>query len=618
MTMTTVSESTDITMDDTSSPPREEHITNKDSIAKEITLKFTFKVKKSEKGDPAQMHRNILTTIEEIDEHSNFFDQHNNQFNPVKATNFSSKFTYETFPRKHFNLICVAHKLKLRASLNNLKREMRNVLATNHASITVHTWSTLDTRDVGWLLQMHPRFHNRQDIKDQLLKLLSTANDNTNEIPKFNLYVKTISDSNANATQRSSAQTIVIESASKDVHNLRELLHSAYNSKSKSLPGKFIPINYQHIETKEKYSSLIRLQHQYLQDHRNISISGDNNDNLEKIIHLNNKFDTIINHIKTSTAVTWISSSISSSDVWNISTNSSSYVATCNLVKTILDTTKELSSNIPSIQYPIQQSTSLTTTTKTYLDALNAVIPSHTFAHQSINKSHEPPTSTLTNTSSPTHTISTKTRNSSLSSLTPTKDSTALSNMKEHLTKSISILRKEMKSIQDSLQAEIKDHLSQITESIHITNNQEDKLPSSRIQDSISSLRNEFDQFRHAIRQELKDQLLLTVTEVVQTTTTQISTIITKEVHRALQTHLHALSPRNRKPKRSRAPNIDDPIQQRLFSDDPQDDPQQDTSINLDEQYEAANSLFEANMTIRPTSPPAYFSDMEDDNTNQP
>ena len=155
-----------------------------------------------------------------------------------------------------------------------------------------------------------------------------------------------------------------------------------------------------------------------------------------------------------------------------------------------------------------------------------------------------------------------------------------------------------MKSIQDSLQAEIKDHLSQITESIHITNNQEDKLPSSRIQDSISSLRNEFDQFRHAIRQELKDQLLLTVTEVVQTTTTQISTIITKEVHRALQTHLHALSPRNRKPKRSRAPNIDDPIQQRLFSDDPQDDPQQDTSINLDEQYEAANSLFEANMTI--------------------
>ena len=175
-----------------------------------------------------------------------------------------------------------------------------------------------------------------------------------------------------------------------------------------------------------------------------------------------------------------------------------------------------------------------------------------------------------------------------------------------------------MKSIQDSLQAEIKDHLSQITESLLTTNNQEDNLSSSRIQDSISSLRNEFDQFRHAIRQELKDQLLLTVTEVVQTTTTQISTIITKEVHRALQTHLHALSPRNRKPKRSRAPNIDDPIQQRLFSDDLQDDHQQKTSINLDEQYEAANSLFEANMTIRPTSPPAYFSDMEDDNTNQP
>ena len=618
MTMTTAPEPTDIAMDDTFSPPPEEQIPNKESSLKEITLKFTFKVKKSEKADPAQMHRNILTNIEDIDEHSNFFDQHNNTFSPVKTTNFTSKFTYKTFPRKHFNLICVAHKLKLHASLNNLKREMHNVLAANHASITVHTWSTLDTRDVGWLLQMHPRFHNRQDIKEQLLKLLATVNNNNNEIPKFQLYVKTINDKNANSAQRASAQAIVIESESNNVHNLRELLHTAYNNKSKSLPGKFIPINYQHIETKEKYSSLIRLQHQYLQDHRNISISGENKDNLEKIIHLNNNFDTIINHIKTSTVITWISPSISSSEVWNLSTNSSSFIASCNMVKTILDKVKELSSNIPSVQYPIKQSTSLTTTTKTYLDALNAFIPSHAIIHQPSNNSPKPSTSAPTNTSSPTNTISTTTQNSSVSSLTPTKDSIALSNMKEHLTKSISILRKEMKSIQDSLQAEIKDHLSQITESLLTTNNQEDQLPSSRIQDSISSLRNEFDQFRHAIRQELKDQLLLTVTEVVQTTTTQILTIITKEVHRALQTHLHALSPRNRKPKRSRAPNIDDPIQQQLFSDDLQDDPQQKTSINLDEQYEAANSLFEANMTIRPTSPPAYFSDMEDDNTNQP
>ena len=123
------------------------------------------------------------------------------------------------------------------------------------------------------LVHTHPRFHNRKDIRMQLETTLTKINTDKQN-PEFRLYAKTIVDNKQNETQRTSAQVIAIECESQNLHRLRELLHTAYSSHSHSLPGKFIPINYQHIESKEKYSSLIRLQSQYLQEHRNISISG--------------------------------------------------------------------------------------------------------------------------------------------------------------------------------------------------------------------------------------------------------------------------------------------------------------------------------------------------------
>ena len=249
MTTTTGPDCDNVTMDDTSLPLGEEQQIHHDSSPKETTLKFIFKVKKTKKVDPAQLHCNILTTIENLDRDKTFLNQQNNTFSPNKVQNFPSKFTYETFPRKHYQLICVAHKLKLSQLLNHLKSDMRNVLSATHATITVHTWSILNTRDVGWLLHMHPHFHNCQDIHQQLSKIL-TKTTIDKEIPEFQLYVKTVTDGNANASQSSSAQAIIIESASNNVHSLQELLHTAYNSQSPLLPEKFIPANYQHIENK--------------------------------------------------------------------------------------------------------------------------------------------------------------------------------------------------------------------------------------------------------------------------------------------------------------------------------------------------------------------------------
>ena len=121
---------------------------------------------------------------------------------------------------------------------------------------------------------------------------------------------------------------------------------------------------------------------------------------------------------------------------------------------------------------------------------------------------------------------------------------------------------------------------------------------------------------------ELQSQLSTTISKAIQSTMHQLTTMITTEVNRALKTQLQALSPRNRKPKRSRAPNLDDPTAQRLFLASTNEDSTEETSVlqsdDLDNLYEESNSLFEANMTIRPTSPPVYESDMEEDHSHQP
>ena len=84
---------------------------------------------------------------------------------------------------------------------------------------------------------------------------------------------------------------------------------------------------------------------------------------------------------------------------------------------------------------------------------------------------------------------------------------------------------------------------------------------------------------------------------MIATTTENLTKLITTEVDRALRTHLQALSPRNRKPKRSGAPKLNDSISQRLFHGRTFDDKDDD------DPYKLSNSLFEANMLDQPHSP---------------
>ena len=616
MTTTTTAGSDDTTMDDASSTSVERQDKHPSSNPKEITLKFVFKLKKTENIDVATLHRNLLMNIQRIDQNAKFFDQQGNGFNPLKANDFSSKYTYEKFPRQHFLLVCVAHKLCLNHSLNNLKRDMRNALVTNRASITIHTWSTLDTRDVGWLLHTHPRFHNRKDIHTKLSKTLTKINTDK-QIPEFRLYVKTIVD-NKQDNQRVSAQVITIECESCNVHRLRELLHTAYSSISQSLPGKFIPTNYQHIESKEKYSSLICLQSQYLQDHRNISISGVTLDDLDTKIAYNNTTNTIHHHIHSFKQITWISpiaSTTSTPRTWNISTTSTEYLPTCQFLRsTILENITDSTSSIPYVDLPTTTHTQLSSTTKSYLAALNQHIPSHT------SHTYTPSATTPTRNSTTTTT-------SSLTQSASRPNDVQFENLKLHVAKTVSNLQQEFRTLQKDIQQSLQNQIKALADKLPLQNsyasytskNSSEQIPLQMdLHQSFLSLKNDFQHFRNSIKKELENQLQTTVSEVVRETTNTLKSLITTEVHHALRTHLNTLTPRHRKTKRNRMnESSSDSLSQRLFADHDNTLSGAPGSKNSrTDAFEVSNEIFEANMTVHPDSPLAT-SDAEESTTNQ-
>ena len=143
---------------------------------------------------------------------------------------------------------------------------------------------------------------------------------------------------------------------------------------------------------------------------------------------------------------------------------------------------------------------------------------------------------------------------------------------------------------------------------------------SNEISNSIAAIKEEFKTFQQCVQEELKKELDASISVAIQKTTTQLTSMITNEVNKDLQSQLNALSPRNQKPKQSRAPNIMEPISQRLFSstsDEHYWTHELSQSNNSESDYDIANDLFEANMTIRPDSPLLQDSDKEDNSIHQ-
>ena len=570
--------------------------------ATKSSIKIAFKMKKGETINVSEKHREILVAMADADCDATIFDKDNNPIKLSHSTNLDTKFNYESFPRKHFQLMCVSHTIATVLSLSNLKTSIRNVLASCRATITVNTWNTLDVRDVGWLLQVNPRTHNREHIAlciRQAIQQLST-----NAAPKFHLYVKTITNGKPSDKNRTSIPAVIIECASSSIIELRELLHKAYSQSSNALPGKFVPTNFQHIQSIREYTQLLLQQKQYLELHRNISVSNINLNDLQTTITHENKNSSILNALTKSNLVTWISPDNSSEtiDKINISTTVTSYVSTCDLLKTVI--TSNIPNSIINTKYdesiPSHAPPQISTTTKNYLSALttNLPPPPHT-PSPSTNEKHS-------------HTITSTNVSSITSPTTRITSNVQIDNIKEHISRSLTNLRKEFQLLQNELRNEIKQLRIMSLDMNAQSQSNPSPATAPELTSTISSIKHDFESFRSHIQTEMKKQLQTTISTTIKTTTENLTNMITVEVERALRTQLKAMSPRNRKPKRSRAPNIDDSISQQLFS------ARSRTDTEDDDYYELSNSLFEANMTIRPHSPDHSNSDIEEEMHHQP
>ena len=591
MTQSTDAPTEDTTMSDASSKYPNKSSDTVSSTATKTCIKIAFKLQKTESTDVSAKHREILIAITKSDKAAVVLDKDGHRLAVSAETPFDTRFSYETLPRKHYQLVCVTHSITTRVPFSNLKHDIRNVIATSRATVTVNTWNTLDVRDAGWLLQMNPRTHNRNNIAQRLRQAIQQIS--TKPLPKFHLYTKTISNSKPSDINRISVSVIVIECESSSLIALRELLHTVYASNNSDLPGKFIPMNFPHIQSAHEYTRIIKNQQEYLENHRNITVTNVTFDDLKKTINHNNDNITILSALKQSNTITWISPNQSSSDTHklNISTTAASYLATFNTIKSIIlsnipksSTNITPNSNNPTIAPPI-----MSPITRNYLAALTSSLPS------------SPSTSSPSTSRSHSHTITATNISSITSPTTSPQSNIQLQNIKEHISRSIQNLRKEFQSLQTEIHNEIQ---KLRTSTPTVANDQ--SIVSNELNASISSIKNEFESFRTQIHKEMKQHLQTTISIAIKTTTENLTKMITTEVNRALQKQLNALSPRNRKPKRSRAPNLDDSISQRLFSARSYEE------SDNDDPYEVSNALFEANMTDSP-----YNSD-HSDNENVP
>ena len=568
-----------------------------EDIPTKVAIKLSFKLKKTDSQDISKKHHDILLALIRADPSCLVHDNEGTRLSLNPDSKIDTKFQYETLPRKHFQLVCVSHTITTKVPFSNLKMDLRNVLSSSRATLTVNTWSTLDVRDAGWLLQMHPRLHNRDDITERLRRAIQQVT--TDQVPAFRLYAKTISNGKPSDTNRQSTQVIVVECESASLFQLRELLHKIYSTNTKSLPGKFIPMNFQHIQSANAYTYLLQQQQTYLESHRNISISDITMDDLQTEIKYNNNTTSILTALHQNNSISWFSPDTSSSTIEkiNFSTTIANYPSAYSFLKNVVQANISRSSlNSTYKENNFATTPQLSTTTKNYLHALTSNLPTTTKSPVITTPSKHSYTITASNISSVT------------SPTTQIPSSVLFDNLKEHISRSLKTLRQEFLSLQTELCNEIKSIRISQTNLPSSTSNNTLNAISHELTTSISSIKNDFESFRTHVQNELKIQLQTTIASAVQSTTDNLTTMITNEVNRALRTQLQALSPRNRKPKRSRAPNIDDSVPQRLFS-------QNDTEYDP---YEISNELFEANMTIQPHSPERHNSDTEDSPPLQP
>lgn len=513
----------------------------------EVCIKIIFKLQSGEStANITAAHLSIRRHMTDLDSSLVVFDNEKRRIQPLNITQekVKQRFTYHPISRRHFKVIGVTHRITTKVKMSDFKSELRNVLSAHRATLSINLWSTLDVRDIGWLCNVHTYFHQRDHLWEMIQQSIQTLS-NTSDVPDFKLYVRSVVDGKPSQDNRVSTTAVHIECKSKDVTSLRELFQTIY-SKDKSLPGIFVPNNLQHIDNKSLHRKYILQQNKFSDDHCNISVFGVTHDDLQQSILHNKKKSSLLSILRNSSSIHWISPTPQtvSQGKWHISTTVHHYpIAVKTIQNIILNNIKEASSNMIHSTDTASLSRSTTSlTTKSYLEVLTTT-SSHFDVDQPIPLVVNQPA-----TASPSDTTAVRTANSNISSLATSTNvqNVAMSNMKEHLTRSISQFRKEFESFKQTVRDEITAHLDQ-----------------NRIntEDQISTLTEKFD----AVSKSLKaDQASFR-----ESLTKDLSQVIKDEVRSSMK-QLSQLSPRHRHPKQNREVDHDPDISldnKTLFSD---------------------------------------------------
>lgn len=549
------------TVDDLSITDYEEYVVRNPETFK---IKILFKLQSGESPSKVgQQHREILQHMLDMDEHLKVQGSNKTNIALSKVSNdaFKKNFTYHPIPRRHFKLVGVTHRITTTMTIKDIKNDLQNILSKCRATVAINSWNTLDVRDIGWFCNIHPYFHQRDYLVDYL-KSAITSFAKTSDIPEFKLYVKSVVDGKPNSDNRSSARAVHVECKSEHVSTLRDLFQKTY-SNGKGLPGHFVPNNLQHLDNKQLHKMYIAQQNKYIDDHRNITVSDVTLEELQQTIVYNKKklsIQSVLNH---SSSISWMSPSPKhpNENKWNFSTTSHHYPIAVNTIQNvILNHIKGSSSNMVKQDDTASISKSATSeTTRSYLEVLSA-----NSSHFDIPKPI-PQVIEKHNLTFQVDTKQSRTYNSNVSSLGKSinrNPSIEIDNMKEHITRSLSTLRKEFESFKNDIREEVK---TQIQEAIQNNSNEFESLSQS-ITNITTSMKED--------RTKLQNSLLTDLRKTIQ-----------EEIRESMKL-LQQVSPRKRHPKRYRKADDDpdsDPelseVNRTLFTTQEMPDPAPDESV---------------------------------------
>ena len=422
-----------------------------------IDIKLLFKMtSRNQAPDVGDMHHQVLQAMVNQDPELVVLDQDHNVVSPMKLNKATIKkrYKYTNLPRRHFKLVGVAHKIYSSLSLTQLKKEIQPLLSKFHVTIAINPWYTLDVRDVGWLCNSHPFFHNRDHMRDILVKALRKQFPDRS-FPDFHLYVKTVSAGHPSSENRISARAIFVECQSKDLLILRQLLQTLY-SKVKGLPGHFVPTNLQHISDNPLQRTFILQQIKYIDEHRNITIEGVEYSHLVQTIYHNEKQTSILSAIRHCSSIFWISET-QRDDQWNLSSNVHHYAMATKFVQNlILDKVPDSSSNMVITDDPTANST-LTDNTRSYLEVLSTTSSQFTVSKQPPPSKDPKPKQITISPVQPS-----QSHVSSLDQPSHKKTSIEIDNIKEHITRSLAKIRKEFEEFKTTIRQEVNDNIKEL------------------------------------------------------------------------------------------------------------------------------------------------------------